>query len=141
MKLGAVLLASSVALVALSCSSTTTVSCAQRVGSFITTFTQRSGNCGDIAAQSSTETSQATAPPAGCTGTVSVSGDNCTSTVDETCPLTNGPGGGSTLHLKGTVSWDAQSTHGTGQSAEIDVIGAAGRVLCSGTYDLSIAKE
>ena len=141
MKMVAIFAAVPVALATFSCSSTTSVSCAQRVGTFVSTFAVQSGDCGDIAPQTETQAVQSKTPPPGCTGTRTTSADNCTGTIDESCALTGGANGGSTLHLKATVNWDAQSTKGTSAGAQVEILGALGRVICSGTYDVTIAKQ
>src|SRR6266545_2716300 len=74
--------------------------------------------------------------PAGCTGTIESSADNCRTTYDEACllPLNKG-----TSQLKGVATWttDSSSAH---EVTELTIFDPTGQLLCSGTYDITDTK-
>jgi len=120
-------------LVGCSSSSDDASPCADHAGTYSVKFTARSGNCGEISEQIVTLPSGPQMLPAGCTGTIDTSADNCRVTYDETCVLPMNTG---TSQLKGVATWssDSSSAH---EVAELTILDPTGRLLCSGTYDVT----
>jgi hypothetical protein len=113
--------------------------CADRTGSYVARFVEQSGTCGPLPDQvltiQSTQSGQAV--PAGCTGTVTPSSDNCTVQVDMTCP--GEPGTHVTQQGQATWSTDASSGSATLQvSTSVD---ADGSVTCSSSYAVSYTRQ
>jgi len=110
--------------------------CADHAGTYSIRFMARSGNCGDISEQIVTLPAGPPMLPAGCTGTIESSADNCRTTYDEACllPLNKG-----TSQLKGVATWttDSSSAH---EVTELTIFDPTGQLLCSGTYDITDTK-
>jgi hypothetical protein len=105
--------------------------CVQRSGTGTLRFTARSGNCGAI--PEVVAEAQPSAPKSPCTGTVVHSADNCSMTVDQTCPGASG----STVTQEGTANFNQAGTSGTGVF-EISVTSSG--ASCFGTYDATFTK-
>lgn len=113
--------------------------CAQRKGTYLTTFKTRSGNCGDIPEQVDTITSQPTEPAAPCTGTIGYSADNCEVTNDIICPEDGlGAGWTSTIELKAT--WSESGDRGTAIQ-QVVIKNADGGIECQGSYDATVTRQ
>jgi hypothetical protein len=110
--------------------------CAQRSGTIRQNLTARSGNCGAVAESVATSPTQPTSLPAGCTGSLDVSADNCEVTMDATCP--NGSGG-ATSKLTGKVTWNEAGTSGSG-IVDLTARDGSGAVTCQGTYNAVYTK-
>lgn len=110
--------------------------CSKRSGTYRIAYKTRSGNCGEIP-EIITTVDDSTVTPAGCTGNLNFSADNCRATLASyTCPTeTNGK-----LKTDGTVDWsrDGRSASGIVQMTLSD---AGGSTLCSGSYDLTYTKQ
>src|SRR5688500_7796840 len=83
--LGLVVLAGALSLLAVGCGGGP---CANRTGTWRQNATSRTGNCAPSI--ENVVVVGATSVPAGCTGSGSVSEDNCTESVDMTCPIGDG---------------------------------------------------
>jgi hypothetical protein len=79
---------------------------------------------------------EATDAGPGCTGKIDYSTDNCTISVDFTCPAPDSK----KVEVNGTLSWTPDGTKGTG-IVEYTVFAADGTVQCSGTYDETSTKH
>jgi hypothetical protein len=112
--------------------------CAQRVGTYTTTFAERDGTCGPIPEQIETIDEQPTEPAEPCTGSIDYSADNCRVTFDQTCPepglseLFSTPD--VTSRFDGIVTWSENGASGSGV-VQFVVMDAAGLILCQSTYD------
>lgn len=114
--------------------------CAQRSGTYLAHYVERSGGtCGALPDSLVTINSQPTAPAAPCTGSISYSKDNCDVTIAQTCPVSS-DAGVYTLRQTGTATWNADGSSG---SAAIEMILADsnGVVQCQSTYDLTETRH
>lgn len=113
--------------------------CAQRIGTYVTQFTQRTGNCGAAPEQVVTMTEQPRSVTAPCAGAISYSGDNCKMTFSALCPQDQiGPG--FKMQEEGTVNFNREGTRGTGVE-QLILYDGNGALLCQGTYDLTWTKR
>lgn len=112
--------------------------CANPSGLFKVHQVRQSGTCTTPDDYVYTETGAATVGlDPGCTGIGNTtSTDNCTSMIDETCPLADRPGYQWTKRGKLTSNHAATSASGT---LYIEIISSTG-VECTGIYDLTITK-
>ncbi len=91
--------------------------CTRRSGTFVWSFTEKVGTCGAYRTltgsdeQTATYEDQPSAPPAPCTGAIAYSADNCSETVETSCPSTDPS---STVTTRGTLTWDEAATKATG---------------------------
>ena len=124
------------------CSSSSTSSnagggtCAPRSsGTYVTSYTTRSGNCGNLPV-----TVVAAAPdagvPAGCTGLDETSSNGCTAIIDVTCPTSFG----GTQHRTGTTTWTSDAASGSGVLG-VTTLDPSGAVVCTGSYDSSARRQ
>lgn len=109
--------------------------CAQRIGTYRSSFVTRTGNCGDVPEQIATIRKQPTAPVPPCTGSVSDSADNCTVTLDQTCQ-----DDASRVQERGNVHWSKDASSATGTVQFIITLFATGQT-CQGTYDMSVVRQ
>ena len=107
--------------------------CANRQGSYIVDFSERSGNCGPI--NESIVNIQPGGSQSSCTGPVNVSTDNCTVDLDIRCPLANGE----TLAETGQVAWNADGSSGSGVISASLLSGGA--TVCQSTYDVHYQRQ
>lgn len=116
------------------------VMCAERSGTYRTSFTERTGNCGQIPEQIDTLDEQPASPPKPCTdGEIRYSKDNCEVTnIDITCPE-EGIERGATSIVSGKYRWSSDGGSGTGE-ANFVVKDAQGLVLCQSSYDVVVTR-
>lgn len=114
----------SLALMLLACGSG--VPCKERAGTYDVKYTVRGGNCGSIPQQTVTIGGDAGAGSSACAAKPTVSADNCSVTVDTSCP------DGTTSH--GTITWDASGSSATGALQLTSPI-------CTGTYDVTYTRR
>src|SRR5690349_19561037 len=130
-------------LVAVGCGSAQQGPCALRSGTFRVDAVERSGTCGPLTEQITTESQTDISchqPPAPCTsGGIQDSVDNCqVTTVNVVCPE-DGVGPGVTSTANGKAYWDEAGSMGTGQMS-IVVRDASGAILCQSSYDVTTTK-
>jgi hypothetical protein len=113
--------------------------CAQRAGTYLSQFSERSGNCGPIPEQLDTLTEQPTEPPAPCQGTIAYSADNCEVTSFGVCPE-EGLGPGWTSELDSAADWNSSATQGTALMQFV-VKDGSGAIVCQSTYDVALSKQ
>ena len=114
-------------------------SCAQRAGTYLAQYTERSGTCGPIPEQLDTIAQQPTEVPPPCTGTISYSADNCTVTSSSICPEDGlGPGWTTTLDLN--ADWNKSASQGTA-IAQFVVKNGVGGIECQSTYNVTITRQ
>ena len=113
--------------------------CAQRSGTYLSSFVTRSGNCGDIPELVVVVPKQPTDPGPGCTGAITYSGDNCQVTIDTRCP---GTGTNSKGHaaVAGLAKWSTDGSLGTGTET-LTLTTEDGTMVCVGTYDFMQRRQ
>jgi hypothetical protein len=131
------------ALVVAGCGSAQQGPCALRSGTFRVDAVERTGTCGPLTEQITTETQDSVSchqPPAPCTsGGIQDSPDNCeVTTVNVVCPE-DGIGPGATSTTNGKAYWNDAGSQGTGQ-ATIVIRDAGGAILCQSSYDVTTTK-
>jgi hypothetical protein len=111
--------------------------CSQRTGTYRIKYVEESGTCGALPDQTVTSTTQPTAPPAGCTGQISTSADNCEVTlVDVACPGATGY----TVHQNGKAEWSQDGKSATASITFNIITDATGASYCTSTYDVTYTK-
>lgn len=113
--------------------------CAQRKGSYLASYTVRSGNCGDGPETVQNIDKQPTTVDAPCKGSISYTADNCQVTYSSTCPNDGAVKGGQ-LSIDGHSNWNTDGTHGTA-TEEWVLRDSSGKTLCQGTYDVVVTKQ
>lgn len=113
--------------------------CAQRAGSYITTYRERSGTCGDPGERITNLDAQPTAPPPECSGSITYSKDNCDVTYTGDCPE-DGIVRGGRLRITGKSRWDVAGSFGTA-TEQWFAADASGRTLCQSTYDVTVRRQ
>jgi hypothetical protein len=111
--------------------------CAARSGIFSSLYTEKVGTCGpfaNVSGESSlveSYTQQPAQPPPPCSGALGYSANDCTETVDTSCPVDGGAG---TYTTRGTLGW---STDGTQASGDLDV----STPTCKSTYHVEVRRQ
>jgi len=111
-------------------------SCAKRAGSFVSTYTEKVGTCGPLRTLAGTDTisesytEQPTQPPLPCTGALRTSPDNCTTTIETSCPSVSA---GAAYETRGTLTWDPASTAASG---DVEVSTPS----CKSTYHVEVRR-
>jgi len=114
--------------------------CAARNGTYSTSYTTRSGDCGTRPEQLFVvhpgDDVAAVAKAAGCTGKWSNTADGCRVTTELTCPGATGY----SVHTVDVADWAKDGA--TGRATEQLTISdaATGLIQCSGTYDLTFSR-
>lgn len=111
--------------------------CARRSGTFVTTFTERYGTCGpyrnvtgkDYSEESYAE--QPDKPPAPCSGVIRAASDNCSTTVETSCPSSQQ---GVAFETKGVLHWNED---GTSASGDLEV----SLTTCKSTYHVEVSRR
>ncbi len=134
------------AMLATACSSSSSTSepdrCPIRKGTYTMAFKTRGGDCGDVSESVLNVDQPADAPgktipsDAPCVGQFVNSADNCETTMDETCPTTDG---GKTK-TAGKLTFDENAASGTG-IVGITLSAPNGDVVCNGTYDAIVTRQ
>jgi hypothetical protein len=108
--------------------------CAQRSGSYLMKYTERSGTCGKGVENVVNITSQPTTVDPPCSGSISYSADNCEVSYSTTCPNDGAVKGGE-LTITGKSKWNKDATSGT--ATETWTLRNPDKTtLCLGTYDV-----
>jgi hypothetical protein len=110
--------------------------CAQRVGTYVAQYTQLSGTCGPRSDNVKTSTEQPGAPEPPCSGYLRYSQDNCQVQYAADCPTSTG----GTVHQEGVANWNRNGSRGTA-TEEFQVFDADGGTVCTGTYDVTMARR
>jgi hypothetical protein len=110
--------------------------CAQRAGTYVAQYTQRSGTCGPRTESVKTSTEQAAAPEPPCSGFIRYTQDNCRVEYEADCPTATG----GTVHQQGVADWDRNGNRGTA-TEEFQVFDATGGLVCVSTYDVTITRR
>jgi hypothetical protein len=109
--------------------------CSNRVGSYVISYTAKSGDCGDLGegiVQISNNT-PSTAP--NCTGGAwAATEENCKTTGSTTCTTADGV----RITQKGACHWVEDASSG---SCEVQVIFVGGGLDCSGLYDVRYRRQ
>jgi hypothetical protein len=111
--------------------------CATRVGTYVTQFTARTGDCGEMAETIDTVNGEPSMPQKPCTGMLHYTADLCAVTGDVTCPL---PGITGSTEVKTSSTWSPDASKASG-IAEVTVYNADGTVMCHGTYDVTVTRR
>jgi hypothetical protein len=110
--------------------------CAQRVGTYRSQFTQRSGNCGPIPESTATFTEQPTSVDPQCLGWIRYTPDNCGETSERNCPTDDG----GSVRLEGAIDWNRAGSRGEG-TEERQLYDASGSSVCLSTYDVVVTRQ
>ncbi|MES2359954.1 MAG: hypothetical protein V4529_16565 [Gemmatimonadota bacterium] len=115
------------------------VPCAPRNGTYTVTFHERSGDCGPIAEQlfnANQSTGMVSGQSSNCVNSTTTSADNCTVTLDITCPTDNGG------HVtdRGKVEW-AEDASMAGGIVQTIVMPPPGLIGCAETYDVTYVRQ
>lgn len=113
--------------------------CAQRGGSYIAKYTQRTGSCGAGTERVQNVTQQPTTVDRPCSGNITYSPDNCEVTYESTCPE-DGLIRGGTLTISGHSKWDAAATYGTAVE-QWTVLRPDKTTACLSTYDVTMSRQ
>jgi len=126
--------------VAAACSSApSSGACRPRVGTYLATFSSRSGNCGKIPEQVYVFDGDAGAPE-GCTESGNPSATACEVTLDTTCkPGPNEPDKLATT-VRGKATWSEDANTATAVLQFI-LKHPDGSTECEGTYDVSFRRQ
>jgi hypothetical protein len=112
--------------------------CAERKGNYQAHFVEQSGTCGPLADQVLAVESQQSAQmlPAGCTGTVTPSTDNCSVQLNTTCP--GAPG----FHViqSGQSTWSADASSGSANLQITTTQDSDGTATCSSAYSVTYTR-
>lgn len=112
-------------------------SCARRSGTFASSFTEKVGTCGAYRMltgsdeQTVTYSDQPSTPPAPCTGAFTYSENNCSETIETSCPSVDP---GTTVTTRGTMTWNEAGTRATG---DLEVSTSK----CKSTYAVVTTKK
>lgn len=134
------------ALLLAACSSSSaspTGPCAARVGTYEETFSeQANGTCPAL-----TPVVLVYPTPAGadsgassCTGGSTVSTDECTVSIEESCPTTFTGGAVGQVRETGDVRWSEDGASASG-TLELTLVNPDGSTSCVGTYDVSFQRK
>jgi hypothetical protein len=111
-------------------------SCTRRSGTFVAKFSEKVGTCGPYRAFAGSDTTEETytdqpdrpAPP--CTGFLRASSDNCSTTIETSCPSSNA----STFETRGVLEWNDA---GTSAAGDLEVR----TPTCKGTYQVVVTRR
>ncbi len=116
--------------------------CPIRKGTYTMAFRTRDGDCGDVSESVLNAEQPADAPgktipsDAPCTGQFVNSADNCATTMDQTCPTSDG---GKTK-TAGKLTFDEDASNGTGILG-ITLYAPNGDLVCNGSYDVVVTRQ
>lgn len=113
--------------------------CAQRSGTYLTAYSQRSGTCGPVGERIVQIPEQPTSVDPPCTGSISYSADNCEVTYQNECPA-NEVMSGARLQVSGKSRWDAAGATGNA-TEQWTLTNATGQTLCISTYDVTVTRQ
>lgn len=113
--------------------------CELRAGTFVARYTVRTGTCPVAPETLFSIATQPTAPEAPCTGSIAYSPDNCEVTYSSTCP-NDAVAKGAEVTISGKSKWSIDAARGVATEQWV-VRDAGDRVLCLGTYDVSLERQ
>jgi hypothetical protein len=117
--------------------------CAQRSGSYVATYVQRSGTCGPAGQRVTNldrQPTTASMQSQGCTGPgITYDADNCEVTYDSTCPEDD-IASGAHLRVVGHSQWNSDGSHGTA-TEQWSAIDAKGQTMCLSVYDVNLRRQ
>lgn len=108
--------------------------CASHTGSFVVTYEERFGTCGElrtIAGSNEMTETYGDRPSPPCTGVFRTSSDQCTTTVETSCPSVAPD---TTYTLRGTLRWNAQGSEASG---DLEVSTSK----CQSTYHAKVRRR
>jgi hypothetical protein len=112
--------------------------CAERKGNYLAHFVEQSGTCGPLPDQTLAIASQQSAQmlPAGCTGTITPSSDNCSVQLDTTCP------GAAGFHViqRGESTWSSDAASGSATLQITTTQDVDSTVICSSAYAVTYTR-
>ena len=112
--------------------------CTKRSGTFVTSFTEKVGTCGsyqrftgsNVTSEELAEQPSQPKPP--CTGAFTYGADNCTETIETSCPSLDATTGAFTT--RGTLTWNVEGTRASG---DLEVSTSK----CVSTYSVLVTKN